>query len=270
MVLRLRNRSTGKLQEVGKLSRSGGGFTFGVINSKVAAEANRNISPVVQPPRPNTSTAQLQAQTTNVNPNLFNPLLMPATNVLVTPITQQTNRSLKYKAANAYKAIDNALLGVLPGGNSPTYVNTQRTIRKTAEQKANFDAKLAAQKQEQDFKIQQLQNDVKFAADKSTSKEQIDLVTQSWYEKFGLFTSENERAIQNLLDRQAFFEQQAITIPATAEAFLQAQSAASNNPAILDAVNTQIGSQDKGFFGNLGSTVGLGLLALGALFVLKD
>lgn len=128
------------------------------------------------------------------------------------PVANKVKAEEKQKN-NAYNIIDKGLFfGYLPGGVTPTETRAQNTQQKAEDYKKL----LEAQKKLYNEKLQE-------AINKENSNISIDLVSEKGLESLGLFQSEQEKAIQEMMQQEQFYRQQAQQAQQTEQAKQQVQ-----------------------------------------------
>lgn len=136
-------------------------------------------------------------------------------------------KTYSYDSLNFAQKIDVKLFkGHLPGGVSPTQVDTKRLLKKGNDlvqldkaQTFSFPWELKTTQQ------QEIQNN------------QLDLIENSWYEKFGLFQDEQEKTIQNLQREQAYNQQGLLQLPQTVNAVERYETYIRETPGAQDVLS---------------------------------
>lgn len=169
-----------------------------------------------------------------------------------TPVNNAETKVKEEIKQSGYEKVDSFLGGWLPGGVSPTSVKDQSLRAKTEEKESLNEAQLKAQVQTYDYKLQKEKNEREFEAQLQAIKDQQDLVTKNWYEKIGLFSSDQEKAFQEAVSRQQAYDLMTAQIPNTATSFDAYNQALANNPSFNDAVSVPL-SANESIFDKIGS-----------------
>jgi len=155
--------------------------------------------------------------------------------VLVAPPNIINVSSNEQNQKTFYEKADVFLGGLLPGGASRTNVRTQNILDQTASDKDLYEAKLQAQKAEDQYKAEKLANDLEFTAIREEMQKQKDLINNTWVESLGIARSQEEKSLQDDVLREQYYLLQAQQVVQTAAAFNTSQAAQAANPSYAAA-----------------------------------
>lgn len=158
----------------------------------------------------------------------------PQSNVIQTVINQASEL--------ANKVDENLFSGFLPGLANRTEVATKKLREDTEQKEELYDAKLEAQKTEIQYKLEKELAEASFKEDKQVIDYKKDIVSVDGLENIGLFKSAEEKAFQETLQKEAYFEQQAQQIPEVEQAYNEYATAKKENPNYDTALSVPLES----------------------------
>lgn len=198
---------------------------------------------------------------TPLNPNL------PDIQELARQVSISQNAGSDYSSSNVRKDSSNwwdkfnqaiqktekALGSNLPGGYGKEELKTEIAKDRTRDLRKQNEVYLELYEAE----LERIRNEQIY-------KEQSDIISQQWYEQFGLFQSEQEKLIRNLQIAQAGFQEQAIQLPNTVTQYEKVTEYIRDNPQAQTVLNQ---AQPESFDWKKGLLIGG--LALGGLLVIS-
>lgn len=213
-------------------------------------------TPVGKSSNPNNTSKSLRS------PSGMNILTVnPITNKAVTPPVTSPSPQKASPLNSWYSKLDNSLRGYLPGGVSPAESKVIRTNTAVVDT-SNLNQATAKLREAQLTGIKQEQS---FANAK-------DYNTDSWYEKWGLFQTDQEEQYKKLRDQQSYLEQFNAQIPSVLAAKQQYDTTLQANPGLLSELSASTGTESFGssFGKSLGTWGVLAIAAVAAIFILKN